>query len=83
MSAESRVGFFRSCLTVAVLKRAGIWPEVREELIRVERKGRVSCEMSWRREEGIVSREQEVAWLDITSVRKSSEERGLRLGHQR
>ena len=69
---------------LAVLRGAGIWPEVREELIRVVRNGRMSCEMSWRREEGIGSREQVVAWLDVTSVRASSEERGLnRLGRQR
>ena len=42
MSAESRVGFFRSGFTVAVLKRAGIMPEVREEMIRVLRNGRMS-----------------------------------------
>lgn len=34
--------------------------------------------MSWRREEGIGSREQVVARLDVTSVRTSSEERGLK-----
>ena len=61
MSAESRVGFCQSCLTVAVLKVAGIWPEVREELIGVMRNGKMSCEMFWRGEEGIGSREQVVA----------------------
>ena len=34
--------------------------------------------MFWRREEGIWSREQLVAWLDVTSVKTSSEERGLK-----
>ena len=36
------MGFFRSGFTVAVLKRAGIMPEVREEMIRVLRNGRMS-----------------------------------------
>ena len=34
--------------------------------------------MIWRGEEGIRSREQVVARLDIASVRTSSEERGLK-----
>ena len=34
--------------------------------------------MSWRREEGFGSREWVLAWLDVTSVRTSSEERGLK-----
>ena len=42
MSAESRVGFFSRSFTVAVLKGAGIMPEVKEELIRVVRNGRMS-----------------------------------------
>ena len=46
ISADCRVGFFRSGFTVAVLKGAGIMPEAREELIRVERNGRMSYEMS-------------------------------------
>ena len=75
---QSRVGFFKSGFTVAVLKGAGVRPEVREELIRVVRNGRMSCEMFWRREEATGSREQVVAQLDITSVRTSSEERGLK-----
>ena len=66
MSAE--VCFFRSDFTVAVLKGAIIRPEVREELISVMRSGRMSCEMFWRRGEGIRSREQVVAQLDVTSV---------------
>jgi len=46
-------------------------------LIRVVRKGRMSPEMSWRREEGIGSREQVVVCvLDATSRLTSSEERG-------
>lgn len=62
MSAESRVGF------VAVLKAAGIRPEVRDELIRLMRDGMMSCEMSWRRKEEIGLRKQVVAPLDVTSV---------------
>ena len=42
MSAESRVGFFKIGFTVAVLKGAGIMPEMREELIRVVRNGSMS-----------------------------------------
>jgi len=34
--------------------------------------------MSWRREDGIGSRGQVVAWLDVTSLFTSSEERGLK-----
>ena len=45
MSVESRLGFFRSGFTVAYLKGAVISPEVREELIRVVRNGRMSCEL--------------------------------------
>ena len=41
MSAESRAGFFWSGFTVAVLKGAGTMPEVREELIREVRDGRM------------------------------------------
>ena len=67
MAAESRVGFFKSGFTLVVLKGAGR-PEVRKELIRVVRNGKMSCEMSWRREEGTGSREQVLAWLNVTSV---------------
>jgi len=49
---------------------------MREVLVRVVRKGRMSPEM-WRREDGIGSRGQ-VAWLDITSLLTSSEERMLK-----
>ena len=73
MSAVSRVGFLRSGLTLAILKDAGIRPEVREELMRVVRNGRMSLETAWKREEGMGTRGQVVAWLDITSFR---EERG-------
>jgi len=38
----------------------------------------MSPEMSWRREDGIGSRGQVVAWLDVTSLLTSSEERGLK-----
>jgi len=72
------MGFLRSCLIVAVLKAVGNRPELREVLIRVVRKGRMSPEMSWRREDGIGSREQVVAWLDVTSLLTSSEERGAK-----
>ena len=72
------MGFFRSGFAVAVLKGAGLKPEVREELIRVVRNGRMSCEIFWRREEGIRKREQVVARLDVTSVRTSSEKIGLK-----
>ena len=51
---------------------------MREELIRVVRNGRMLCEMFWRREERIGSREQVVALLDVTSVKTSSEKRGLK-----
>ena len=57
MSAVSRVSWFldssRSSLTLAVLKDAGIRPEVRERLMRVVRNGRMSLETAWKREEGI------------------------------
>ena len=52
MSVESRVDFFRSGFTVAVLKGAAISP-VREELIRVVR---MSCELFWKRDDKIGSR---------------------------
>ena len=56
MSAESRAGFCTSGFVVAVLRS---WrPEVREELVREVRNGRMSSEKFWRREEGIRSREQ-------------------------
>jgi len=75
MSVVSRVGFFRSALILAVLKVVGNRPELREVLIMVVRKGRMSPEMSWRREDGIRSRGQVVAWLDVTSLLTSSEAR--------
>jgi len=53
-------------------------PELREVSIRVVRKGRMSPEMSWRREDGIGSRGQVVAWLDSTRLLTSSEERGAK-----
>ena len=68
MSAGSRVGLFRYGFNVAVFKGAGIRSEVREELIRVVRNDKMSFEMYWRRWEGIGSREQVVAWLDVTIV---------------
>ena len=64
----SRVGFLRSGLTRAILKDAGKRPEVREELMRVVRNGRMSLEAAWKREEGMGSKGQVVAWLDITSL---------------
>ena len=62
------MGFFRSGFTVVVLKGTGISSDVSEELIRVLWNGKMLCEMFWRREEGIRSREQVLAWLDVTSV---------------
>ena len=53
-------------------------PEVREENVRAMRNGRMSQEMFWRRGEGIRSREQILARLDINSLRTSSEEIGLK-----
>ena len=53
-------------------------PEVREELIRVVRNGRMSLETAWRSEEGIGSRGQVVAWLDATVLLTSLEERGIK-----
>ena len=52
-------------------------PEVREELIIAVRNGRISLETSWRREEGIASRGQVVACLDIIILLTSSEVTGL------
>ena len=52
-----KVGFSRSGLILAVLKDAGVRPEVREGLMRAT---------AWRREEGIGSREQVIGWLDAT-----------------
>ena len=48
-------------------------PEVREELIIEVRNGRISLETSWRREEGVASRGQVVAWLDVIIPLPSSE----------
>ena len=52
-------------------------PEVREELKSVARNGRISLQTAWRREEGIVSRGQVVAWLDVIILLTSSEVRGI------
>ncbi|KAK0148706.1 hypothetical protein N1851_010941 [Merluccius polli] len=46
--------------------------------MRVERNGRMSLETAWKREEGIGSRGQVVAWLVITSLWTSSGERGVK-----
>jgi len=73
-----RVGFLRSGLILAVLKVVGNRPELREVLIRVMRKGRMPTEMSWRKEDEIGSMGQVVAWLDVTSLLTSSEERGAK-----
>ena len=40
------------------------------------RNGRISLETSWRREEGIASWGQVVAWLDVIILLTSSEVRG-------
>ena len=53
---------------LAVLKDAGTMAEVREELKSAVRNVRMSFETAWRREEGIVSRGQVVAWLCYYSV---------------
>ena len=62
---------------LAVLKDAGTMPEVMEELIIEVRNGRMSLETSWRREEGMASRGQVVAWLDVIILLTSSEVRGI------
>jgi len=67
------LGFLRSGLILSVLKAVGNRHELREVLIWVVRKGRMSPEMSWRSENGIGSRGQVVAWLDVTSLLTSSE----------
>lgn len=77
MSVVLRVGFLRRGFILAVLKDAGTMPEVREELISEVRNGRMSLETSWRREEGIVSRGQVVAWLEVIILLTSSEVRGI------
>ena len=77
MSVVLRVGFLRRGFILAVLKDAGTMPEVREELIIEVRNGRISLETSWRREEGIASRGQVVAWLDVIILLTSSEVRGI------
>ena len=77
MSVVLRVGFLRRGFILAVLKDAGTMPEVREELISEVRNGRMSLETSWRREEGIASRGQVVAWLDVIILLTSSEVRGI------
>ena len=68
MSVVSRVGFLRTGFILAVLKDAGTMAEVREELKSAVRNVRMSFETAWRREEGIVSRGQVVAWLCYYSV---------------
>ena len=77
MSVVLRVVFLRRGFILAVLKDAGTMPEVREELISEVRNGRMSLETSWRREEGIGSRAQVVAWLDVITLLTSSEVRGI------
>ena len=73
----SRVGFLRRGFILAVLKDAGTMPEVREEMMSVVGNGRMSLETAWRREEGIVSRGQVVAWLDVIILLTASEVRGI------
>ena len=74
----SRVGFSRSGFILAVLKDAGTRPEVREEFIREVGNARVLLKTGWRIEEGIGSRGQLVACLDVTILWTSSEERGIK-----
>ena len=78
MSLVSRVGFSRSGFILAVLKDAGTRPEVREEFIREVGNARVLLKTGWRIEEGIGSRGQLVACLDVTILWTSSEERGIK-----
>jgi len=63
MSVASRVGFLRGGLILAVLEVVGNRPELRvlKVFIRGMGRGKMSPEMSWRREDGIGSREQVVA----------------------
>ena len=77
MSVVLIVGFLRRGFILAILKDATTMPEVREELISEVRNGRMSLETSWRREEGIASRGQLVAWIDVIILLTSSEVRGL------
>jgi len=55
MPVVSRVGFLRSGLILVGLKTFGNRLELREVLISIVRKDRMSPKMSWRREEGIES----------------------------
>ena len=75
MSVVLTVVLLRRGFILAVLKDAGTMPEVMEELIIEVRNGRILLETSWRREEGIASRGQVVAWLDIIILLTSSTER--------
>ena len=77
MSMVLRVVFLWRGFILAVLKDAGTMPEVKEELIIDVRNGRMSLETSWRREMGIASRGQGVAWLDVIILLTSSEVRGI------
>ena len=63
---------------LAVLKDAGTMPEVRAELIRAVRNGRMSLEPAWRSEEGIGSRGLVVAWLALAIPLTSLEVRGIK-----
>jgi hypothetical protein len=77
ISVVLRVGFLKRGFMLATLKDTGTMPEVREELLSEVRNGRMSLETSWRREKGIASRGQVVAWLDVIILLTSSEVRGL------
>ena len=59
-------------MTLACFSAAGTTPVVREELIVLVRKGIMSGEMVWSREEGIGSRGHVVARLDEISFRVSA-----------
>ena len=77
MSVVLRVVLLRRGFILAALKDAGTMPEVREELISEVRNGRMSLETYWRREEGIASRGQVVAWLEVTILLTSLDVRGI------
>ena len=66
MSDESGVGF--CAFTVADMKGDGIMPEVREDLISAVRNGKMTCEMSLKKKEGIGSGEQVLAWFPLIRI---------------
>ena len=75
-SAESRVGFLRSGVTLAALKADGTQPEVTDVLMMEVMKGSRSGVMVWKIGDGRGSRGQVVGLEEVTSFRTSSGERG-------